>query len=60
MSRDGREPFIGYVAAGGYRDTGFTVAPMSLVRLGQGHYVLIPVLSEREGDELIKRLRNQP
>lgn len=61
MRRDTRDPMVVYTASDGYRDTGFAVVPAGgVVRIGAGHYVLVPVLNEQAGDELIKRLRDQP
>lgn len=62
MSRDGREPLVVYNSKAGFVNNGFTVVPTtsSYIRIGQGLYVMVPVLSENDGAEVIKRLASQP
>lgn len=59
MTRDIRDPLVGYVNKGGYTDNGFTVIPTTVVRLGPGHYVLVPVLNEQAGDAMIAELKRR-
>lgn len=57
--RDVRDPFVAYCAMAGFRGTGFTVVPSNTVLLGAGHYVMVPVLNEQAGDELIAEMKKR-
>jgi hypothetical protein len=57
--RDVRDPVVVYCATSGFRNNGFTVAPMSTILIGSGHYVLVPVLNEQAGDALVAELKTK-
>jgi hypothetical protein len=57
--RDVRDSFVAYNATAGFRGTGFTVVPSSTVLLGSGFYVLVPVLNEQAGDEMVADLKKR-
>jgi hypothetical protein len=57
--RDVRDPVVVYCASSGFRNNGFTVAPLSTILLGAGHYVLVPVLNEQAGDTMVAELRRR-
>lgn len=58
-SRDIRDAVVVYNSRSAFVDVGFTVVPMNTVRLGAGHYVLVPVLNEQAGDAMIADLKRR-
>ena len=54
--REVREPIVISVNRDGFVSNGFTVMPTNnFSRVGPGHYVMIPVLSEQAGDDYAKQ-----
>lgn len=64
MSRDIRDALVVYTARDGFTSEGLTVVPTGYsVRVGRGHYVLVPVLNEQAGEAMLldlKRRQDQP
>lgn len=55
--RDVRDPIVVYTNIDGFRDTAFSVMPSTVVRIGAGHYVLVPVLNEQAGDSMVAEFK---
>lgn len=58
--RDVRDAIVVQVDKDGFVSNGFTVIPVTnFSRVGRGHYVLVPVLNEQAGDDLVEELKRR-
>jgi hypothetical protein len=58
--RDVREPFVVHTHKDGFTIHSFPVTAASMnSRVGMGHYVMVPVLNEQAGDEMVAELKRR-